>query len=53
MLFTDTYRNAIYNYTIYKDVQQKFVLAVREEIEALFAKMVSQPAIESALLIYH
>ena len=27
-LFADTCRNAIYNYTIYEDIQQKFVSAV-------------------------
>ena len=53
VLFADTYRNAIYNYTIHKNMQQKFVSAILEEIEALFTKMVLQPAMESALFIYH
>ena len=52
-LFADACRTAIYDYTIHEDVQQKFVSAIREEMEALFAKMVSQPAMESALLTHH
>ena len=53
IFFTNAYRNVIYNYTIYKDVQQKFVSAILEEMEALFAKMILQPMMESALLIYY
>jgi len=34
-------------------MQQKFILAILKEMEALFTKMVLQPAIKSALLIYY
>jgi hypothetical protein len=53
VFFTNTYRNEIYNYTIYKDVQQKFISAILEEMEALFIKIALQPMMESALLIHY